>query len=57
MVKQVFINLSVAHLNKSITFFTSLGFSLNPQMSDAADACIDLDGHGWGIFHVNDMDV
>lgn len=132
MVKQIFVNLPVADLHKSITFFTSLGFSLNSQMSDDTGACIvindtifvmlathtrfreftpkavcdtsravevllnlscdsredvdslvakalaaggstydkpedlgfmyshsfvDLDGHGWGIFHVNDMDV
>ena len=40
MVKQIFINLPVADLQKSIAFFKSLGFSLNPQMSDDAGACI-----------------
>ncbi len=40
MVKQVFINLPVADLPKSIAFFRALGFSLNPQMSDDAGACI-----------------
>lgn len=40
MVKQIFINLPVADLQKSIAFFTSLGFSLNSQMSDDAGACI-----------------
>ena len=130
MSKQVFINLPVADLPKSIAFFKALGFSLNPQMSDDTGACfvvsdtifvmvttharfrsftpkavcdtskavevllnlscesrdevdslvakalaaggstydkpedlgfmyshsfVDLDGHGWGIFHVSDM--
>ncbi|HTR80793.1 MAG TPA: glyoxalase/bleomycin resistance/extradiol dioxygenase family protein [Bacteroidota bacterium] len=130
MSKQVFINLPVADLPKSIAFFKALGFSLNPQMSDDSGACfvvtdtifvmlatharfrdftpkavcdtnqavevllnlscesrnevdslvakalaaggstydkpedlgfmyshsfVDLDGHGWGIFHMSDM--
>jgi len=37
---QVIINLPVADLPKSIAFFKALGFSLNPQMSDDAGACI-----------------
>ena len=132
MVKQIFINLPVTDLPKSIAFFKALGFLLNPQMSDNAGACIvvsdtisvmlathtrfrdftpkaicdtskavevllnlrcesreevdslvakalaaggstydkpedlgfmyshsfvDLDGHGWGIFHISDMTV
>jgi predicted lactoylglutathione lyase len=40
MIKQVFINLPVADLPKSIAFFRALGFSLDPQMSDDAGACI-----------------
>jgi predicted lactoylglutathione lyase len=39
MIKQIFINLPVADLPKSIAFFKTLGFSLNPQMSDDAGAC------------------
>lgn len=40
MTKQIFINLPVANLEKSITFFKALGFSPNPQFSDDAGACI-----------------
>ena len=40
MIKQIFINLPVADLPKSVAFFKALGFSLNPQMSDDAGACI-----------------
>ena len=40
MIKQIFINLPVADLPKSIAFFKALGFSRNPQMSDDAGACI-----------------
>jgi len=38
--KQVFINLPVADLAKSIAFFEALGFQRNPQMSDDAGAGI-----------------
>jgi uncharacterized protein len=38
--KQVFINLPVANLPKSIAFFQALGFSHNPQFTDDAGACI-----------------
>jgi len=38
--KQIFINLPVADLPKSMAFFQALGFSLNPQFSDDHGACI-----------------
>ena len=38
--KQVFINLPVADLPKSIAFFEALGFQRNPQMSDDSGAGI-----------------
>ena len=40
MNKQVFINLPVADLPKSMAFFKALGFSHNPQFSDDNGACI-----------------
>jgi uncharacterized protein len=40
MSKQVFINLPVADLPKSIAFFKALGFSQNLQFSNDAGACI-----------------
>ena len=40
MSKQVFINLPISDLPKSIAFFKALGFSHNPQMSDDTGACI-----------------
>jgi uncharacterized protein len=40
MSKQIFINLPVAELSKSIAFFKALGFSQNPQFTDDAGACI-----------------
>lgn len=40
MNKQVFINLPVADLPKSMGFFKALGFSDNPAFSDDNGACI-----------------
>ena len=40
MSKQVFINLPVADLPKSMAFFKALGFSHNPQFTDDTAACI-----------------
>ena len=40
MSTQIFINLPVADLAKSIAFYQALGYSRNPQMSDEKGACI-----------------
>ncbi len=40
VIKQIFINLPVADLPKSMAFFKALGFSNNPQFSDDTAACI-----------------
>lgn len=40
MINQIFINLPVADLPKSIAFFKALGFSHNLQFSDDTAACI-----------------
>lgn len=40
MSKQIFINLPVADLPKSVAFFTALGFSQNLQFSGDSAACI-----------------
>jgi len=39
MIKQIFVNLPVADLQKSNAFFQALGFSLEPQMSNDAGSC------------------
>jgi uncharacterized protein len=38
--KQIFINLPVADLPKSLAFFEALGFSRNPQITNDEGACI-----------------
>lgn len=37
---QIFVNLPVKDLNKSIAFFTELGFSFNPQFTDEKATCM-----------------
>lgn len=40
MSKQIFINLPVANLERSIAFYSSLGFEQNMQFSDHTAACM-----------------
>jgi uncharacterized protein len=37
---KIFVNLPVKDLNKSVTFYTALGFTKNPQFSDETAACM-----------------
>lgn len=38
----IFINISVANLDDSVKFYTSIGFTKNPAFSDADTACMVL---------------
>ncbi len=40
MAKQIFVNLPVKDLKKSMGFFTKLGFTFNPQFTDDNAACM-----------------
>ncbi len=40
MAKQIFINLVVSNLEKSMAFYTALGFTNNPQFSDDTAKCM-----------------
>jgi predicted lactoylglutathione lyase len=40
MTRQIFVNLPVKDLNKSIEFFTKLGFTFNPQFTDENATCV-----------------
>ncbi len=37
---QMFVNLPVKNLNRSVEFFTKLGFSFNPQFTDENATCM-----------------
>lgn len=38
--KQIFVNLPVKDLNKSVEFFTKLGYTFNPQFTDENATCM-----------------
>jgi uncharacterized protein len=42
MSKKIFINLPITDLPKSMDFYTAIGFTNNPQFSDATGACMVL---------------
>jgi predicted lactoylglutathione lyase len=43
MPTQIFVNLPVKDLNKSVAFFTNLGFKFNPQFTDETATCMIVD--------------
>ena len=40
MATKVFINLPVKNLDRSVSFFTQLGYSFNPQLTDEKASCM-----------------
>lgn len=40
MSKQIFVNLPIKELDRSVKFFTALGFSFNPQFTDENATCM-----------------
>ena len=40
MATKIFVNLPVKNLNRSVEFFTRLGFSFNPQFTDETATCM-----------------
>ena len=40
MATKIFVNLPVKDLNKSVKFFTQLGFKFNPQFTDETATCM-----------------
>ena len=40
MATQIFVNLPVKNLERSMAFFTALGFSINPQFTNDKAACV-----------------
>lgn len=45
--KQIFINLAVKDLNKTMEFFGQLGFTFNPQFTDEKAACMVINDFGF----------
>ncbi|MDC8757870.1 VOC family protein [Janthinobacterium fluminis] len=40
MASKIFVNLPVKDLGRSVTFFTALGFTFNPQFTDETATCM-----------------
>ncbi len=45
MATQIFLNLPVKNLDNSIAFFTKLGYTFNPQFTDANATCMIVNEH------------
>ena len=43
MARQIFVNLPVKDLKRSVSFFTSLGYAFNPQFTDENATCMIVD--------------
>ena len=45
MARQLFVNLPVEHLDRTIAFFTALGFGFNPKFTDENATCLVISEH------------
>ncbi|WP_144634011.1 VOC family protein [Bordetella genomosp. 13] len=54
MPKQIFVNLPVADLDRSVAFFTKLGFTFNPQFTDQNATCMVIGEHIHAMLLVRD---
>jgi uncharacterized protein len=54
MAKEMFINLPVKDLNRSIEFFTRLGYTFNPQFTDENATCMILGENIYAMLLVED---
>lgn len=53
--KQLFVNLPVKNLKKSIAFFSALGFSFNPTFTNESGACLILGADFYAMLLVEDF--
>ena len=54
MIKQIFVNLGVADLDRSIAFFRKMGFSFNQQFTDETATCMVMSDTIFAMLMVND---
>lgn len=54
MAKNIFVNLPVKDLKKTMNFFNSLGFSFNPQFTDDKAACMVIHDNIYAMFLLED---
>lgn len=48
--KQIFVNLPVKDLNKTVEFFTKIGFEFNPQFTDENATCMVIGENIYAMF-------
>lgn len=54
MARQLFINLPVKDLNRSVEFFTKLGYTFNPQFTDENATCMIIGENNYAMLLVED---
>lgn len=54
MAKQIFVNLPVKDLNRSVEFFTQLGYTFNPQFTDENATCMIIGENIYAMLLVED---
>jgi predicted lactoylglutathione lyase len=55
MATSIFVNLPVKDLQRSISFFTSLGYSFNPQFTDEKAGCLVISDTIYAMLLQNDF--
>jgi uncharacterized protein len=55
MAMQTFLNLPVKNLDKSVDFFTKLGFAFNPQFTDENATCMIISEQSYVMLLVEDF--
>ena len=55
MSRQMFVNLAVADLDRSVEFFARLGFAFDPQFTDANAACMKVGADSFVMLLVRDF--
>jgi uncharacterized protein len=53
--RQIFLNLPIDNLDKSVEFFTKLGFEFNPQFTDEKATCMILSDQAYVMLLVKDF--
>lgn len=55
MVKQIFVNLAVKDLGRTVDFFTKLGFTFNPQFTDENATCMIVGENIFAMLHTEEF--
>jgi uncharacterized protein len=53
-IQNIFVNLPVKDLNKTVDFFTNVGFTFNPQFTDENATCMVINDHIYAMLLVEE---